>query len=255
MGLDSPTLDAYMASLPPALDLEKTYVDTATITKRIRAELAAAVTAGVFPAGTRFAVRKDHHKSIDVDIVAWDGAVLCDAYIDHVMDATTRDKIFESEATRVLGRHGWRYGDKRCTVALNQAMVDADRLANRHNYNNSDSMTDYFDVGYYLDVDANTVIGLAEQAIRAESDPALAELTARASSPRNASVRQWSRVTAASVDSTRAKNGRWSDWSISTSARKDGPFRTTSAVAHGSSMRTRPFRSQPTIHRPKPPRT
>ena len=39
------------------------------------------------------------------------------------------------------------------TSVFHKKVCDIFRIANQWNYNNSDSMTDYFDVGYYLDID------------------------------------------------------------------------------------------------------
>lgn len=81
----SQTLEAFMASLPPAMDCHGAISDK-VLTKTMRDELALAVTRGVFPAGTKFSVRKNHYKSFTVEIVEWVGAVFVDAYVAHLMD-------------------------------------------------------------------------------------------------------------------------------------------------------------------------
>ena len=44
------------------------------------------------------------------------------------------------------------------TTAFFNKLCAIYRIANQWNYNNSDSMTDYFDVGYYLDIDIKTPV-------------------------------------------------------------------------------------------------
>ncbi|MEO7895887.1 MAG: hypothetical protein ABIR65_01190 [Pseudolysinimonas sp.] len=63
---------------------------------------------------------------------------------------------------------------------LRAALNLCERVGGRHNYNDSDSMTDHFDVGYHLTVDAHTVEAAALQGIALERDPDLATLHARA---------------------------------------------------------------------------
>jgi hypothetical protein len=71
--------------------------------------------------------------------------------------------------------------DSPCYVpALNAAVELLGHLANRHNFDESDSMTDYFHVGYYLDVDAKPAERAARDGVEQERDPQYAELCRRA---------------------------------------------------------------------------
>lgn len=174
----------FVASLPPALtrhgaETPTGYVQGSSpgeIVIRIRQEIALAVALGVLPAGTKVSVRQPHYKSIIVSVTAWSGAVLCDAYVETLMDET----VAWRPERRERDEFGMVSGDDRYTAALNSALSLIEKIADRHNYNNSDYMTDYFDVGYYLSVDARPVAGLAERAIREEADPDAAALRAKA---------------------------------------------------------------------------
>lgn len=192
----------FIAGLPPPMDTHGGYEGT-QLSKRIRSELAAAVKAGVFPVGTTFSVRKDHHKSYRVDITEWPtGAVFTEHYVAWRMEqeltgakdargnltASYKAPDQADSGTNLVWRNdGWRpVYDVRCTDAVNDAIRDAKSIADRHNYNNSDPMTDYFDVGYYLTVDAGSVVGAAEQGLIAECSPEFAELLRRAQDAANA---------------------------------------------------------------------
>jgi hypothetical protein len=162
----------FMSSLPPARSRRgNDWVNDVELAKIIRNECAAAVTAGALPAGTKVSVRILHHKSLSVEIVGWEGAVFSNAYTEHLMDP--KGTPWNSEA--------WsRESDPRLTEPLNRAVKLIEKIADRHNYNNSDYMTDYFDVGYYLSVDARPVEHAAETGIKRESDKTFRELAARA---------------------------------------------------------------------------
>lgn len=163
---------AFRASLPPPMDCHGGYDDT-KLTKLIRDEIALAIKTGLLPTGTKVSVRKNHYRSITVDIVEWTGAVFCDAYTAHLLDekGTPWDPGHWDYRDALVETNGWTYGRKEYVRALNEAWFAIERIADRHNYNNSDLQTDYFDVGYYLNVSPNTVHGNARTGIATESDP------------------------------------------------------------------------------------
>lgn len=171
-------LETFLATLPEALSRKgPKYAPDVAIAKRIRAELAAGVTSGVFPAHTGFSVRIEHHASLSVEIVQWHGAVFSSAYEEHLMDP----KLPWNPKPTDARPNGWRRSsDARHSAALAEAVWAAEAIANRHNYDDSDSRVDHFDVGYYLNVDARTVEALAERAIRLQFDAGFARLVERA---------------------------------------------------------------------------
>lgn len=153
----------FLASLPAALDLESgTYIPRTEVVKQIRADLAAAAKAGMFPAGTKFSVRA----GIRVEIVAWEGAVFSDAWTEHLLEGRTSS---------------WdRPTIERMAPALRDAVKLAETIADRHNFDHSRIEVDYFHVGYYLTVDARAVEAAAERGIEAERNPALVTLQEQA---------------------------------------------------------------------------
>lgn len=173
------TLDEFMASLPPAYNLRAGYVDRAVIAKTIRADCARALACGVLPSGTQVSVRKASGRgssSITAEIVRWEGAVFSKAYEESLMGGDE----WEPEKHRRWDTTRGSYVDGRLSDALHSALWTLERIADRHNYDNSDLMTDYHDVGYYLTVEASTVESAARLGIRMQHDKALIALHARA---------------------------------------------------------------------------
>lgn len=155
-----------------------------TLAKQMRTDMKAAIAAGVLPVGTEISVRINHYASLTVEIVAFEGAILAEAYAAHLL-APTVVPWDVNEAGACRARNGRRaYDIRRDNVCLSDALNDAlalvERIAERHNYNNSDLSTDYFDVGYYLTVTAGTVESAAAQGIKLESDPTYRALVDRA---------------------------------------------------------------------------
>lgn len=172
------TATEFLASLPAPFDTHGGYDDT-LLTKLIRDELAAAVRAGVLPAGTKVSVRKNHYQSFTVEIVEWHAPVFCDNYVAHVLDP--KGTAWNAhEARDEMRRAGRRTGDERYTAQLQEALALIETIADRHNYNNSDLQVDHFDVGYYLTVRASAIATSAERGLQTESDPAFAELVRQA---------------------------------------------------------------------------
>jgi hypothetical protein len=168
------TANEFIASLPAALVIgtqaDGRYVSPADVVPAIRADLKAAIAAGVLPAGCKTSVRRDSYKSIQVEIVAWSGAVFCN---EHECD------LRHEMATGVSSSRSWR-NHEQLHADLAAAIALIDRIADRHNYDHSDSMVDHFDVGYYLNVTAGAVEVLARRGIQLEANPAHAELITRA---------------------------------------------------------------------------
>jgi hypothetical protein len=164
----------FLETLAPALTRDYTpgpYADDVTLAKRIRVELAQAVKLGLLPVDTRHSVRINHHASLTVEIIAWSGPVFTPEYTEELMDPSVK---------RDVPSRWTRGGDDRLVDALNEAVRITRDIAERHNYDRSDSMTDHFDVGYYLTVHASTVTSTAEAGIRAESEPGFADLLVEA---------------------------------------------------------------------------
>lgn len=168
------TLPEFLESLGIPLSRHYTpgpYADDVTLAKRMRAELAQAVKVGLLPVDTRHSVRINHHASLTVEIIAWSGPVFTPEHTEELMDPTVKREA----------RPRWAYrGDDRLVDALNEAARITNDIASRHNYDRSDSMTDHFDVGYYLTVHARTVVAAAEAGIRLESEPGFADLMGEA---------------------------------------------------------------------------
>lgn len=167
----------FLASLPPAHTRRgPSSVGTGVIAKTIKAEVAQAAAAGALPHGTKVSASTDHN-SINVRVTAWEGAVFSDKYIEHLMDPTgTAWDRDEQESYRRGGNYEESGFDPRLTSSLNRALQTIEKIANRHNYNNSDIQSDYFDVGYYLNVSARPVEDLAANAIKLESNKEFGKL-------------------------------------------------------------------------------
>ncbi len=104
------------------------YISTEEV-KVIREELKAA-----FPAseGWKFSVVRDHHSSVTVAIM--------EAPIDFLSEEGKEDKKY-------FGVHGHGKGYKNSEV-----FEKVWNICNKTNFDKSDSMTDYFHVGFYFDL-------------------------------------------------------------------------------------------------------
>lgn len=162
----------FMASLRPPLSRRgKDAVSTAEVAKRVREECAEAIKVGVLPPGTKVSVTSEH-KTLDVKISAWEGQVFAEDWAAHLMDP--KGTPFHEEGRFDTQR------SRRLTGSLNRAVDLLEKLGERHNYDRSDSQSDYFDYGYLLTVNARPVERAAEAGIKAESDPKFKELIAQA---------------------------------------------------------------------------
>lgn len=186
-------IDAFLSTLPAALDTEHGYVAAKVVAAAVRRDLDLAITAGVIPAGARFHVRSER-KSINVDLIAWVGSPLRAIYeealmqhlatqveLGHKRDLNISAKLWDRDALHAqLRSYDRRHLDVRLSDAVNDAANLAEVIANRHNYDKSDTQTDYFDVGYYLSCDAHDLAADAERGIRLAIDPAFRDLSDRA---------------------------------------------------------------------------
>ena len=163
--MGKPTITEFLSTLPPALTRRgPARADDKTLAQTIRRDVALAADTGVVPPECKFSVRISHHGSLIVEFMAWPGSLWVDDYVVHLMDPTTPNPE----------RSDIRF--ERYTPEFLAARAAITQIANRHNYDRSDTMTDYFDVGYYLDVTCVTVASVAEAAIRRETDQQFAEL-------------------------------------------------------------------------------
>ena len=159
------TPNEFLATLPAPLVLRGPgpYITDAMVAKRIRAELALATAAGLLPA--KFSVRCSpggHSRSIRLDVMEWHGgAIFSDARTAQILDGVESRSRRESE-------------DR--SETFHAAMLLVNQIANRHNYDESDRMTDYFCVGYYLSISADPVITAATWGLEQERDPKAAQL-------------------------------------------------------------------------------
>ncbi len=175
--MSSAEVTTFLQSLAPPLTCRGNgRTDHKGITKRIREEVALAIKREIVPTGTKVSIRTDHN-SIHVQIVAWMGAVFSSAYEEGIMDSAIGWPV---EKQRRWHDERQCYVDARHVDSLADALWALERIANRHNYNNSDYMTDYHDVGYYLSVDAHPLESGAERGVRLQFDAEFRELCDRA---------------------------------------------------------------------------
>lgn len=105
---------------------------TADRTKEIKRELKAK-----FPNLT-FSVRNRHYSSVDVTITSGD-IDFSDLYENERTYAGVNHYALRREYDQPYGKH---------TALLREIF----EIVNTNNYDNSDTMTDYFDVGFYVDM-------------------------------------------------------------------------------------------------------
>lgn len=174
--------EAFEKTLKPAIDLEGHSERRKEAFAQVRAELKQAQKHGIIPAFCKFSVRTDHN-SLNVDLVQWEGRVFSDEYTEHLMASYARSETvsrFRDEDFDCRSGHLPRLVPK-----LEDVGTIAAQIANRHNFDRSDSMTDYFHCGYYLDVSTRDVETAAERAIQLECDPDTAKLYSEAVSAIN----------------------------------------------------------------------
>lgn len=111
------------------------------IAKRMREDIKLAIKAGQIPGGLKVAVRVRHHNAIDMRVTAapagmtlWNPAFL--RWLDE-----------DQRSSRFIPFNGDRYAP-----AFNVVMDALKSIRSAYNRDNSDSMSDYFDVRYYGDV-------------------------------------------------------------------------------------------------------
>lgn len=162
------TSDEFIASLGDSLELRGTNrVSIGTVISTIRAELDRSVRLGALPIGTKVRVRKLGPYSLHVEIVSWAGPVFTDAYTAHLLDPKGTPPPYGHP-------HEFLSHDLRFALEL------CERIANRHNFDESRVEYDHHSTGYYLNVNAGRVEAIAMQGIRIESDLTFAELLRKA---------------------------------------------------------------------------
>lgn len=179
--MGSMTTTEFLATLPEPFDLYNShakygrYVSVKEVRQRIKEELAMAVTAGMLPPEFKASIRGDHN-TVHVDVMAWPDGVFTSEYMEVVLDP-----LIEREGG-ALHERNWQvrndetreFEDTRLVPELRAAITLIHQIVNRHNFDRSDIMTDYFHVGFYDHIGAGPVIAVALHALRLESDPALA---------------------------------------------------------------------------------
>lgn len=135
-----PTTPANSNALPEAESKFVSGRNIADAAKLVRADIKAAIAAGLLPAGLKTSVRIDRYsmgQSLNVKITACPGVVVASVArvrfdLEHPRDFT-RLPLLSAEATRI--------------VETIRAIVAA------YNYDRSDAMYDHFDVSFYGSVD------------------------------------------------------------------------------------------------------
>lgn len=175
------TQTEFFLTLAAPLDLHGSATPADVVT-RIRADIKAATKAGLIPAHAKFSITRRDYKSIHVDVMAWNGAALSPSYELYIRDciaARMRNAKGPEWTEGGFGRRSFTH-NPRLSDDLQRVITLAYHLASMHNYDRSDIQTDYFDVGYHLDVTANYVLSMVERGIRAEMDPQYQNLILRA---------------------------------------------------------------------------
>lgn len=181
----SVTAAEFLAALPAAINLQSREGSPLQVPDAIRRDLKLAVKVGLIPAHAKFSVTRRDYKSITAELTAWHGQVLSteyvESYMEHVAAKKQPHRTFVWEGSRDR-RYSWesRAVDARVTSEINDVMKLVEQIADRHNYDKSDSMVDHFDTGYYLHVGCGPALETALEGLRAEVDVAFATLTAAA---------------------------------------------------------------------------
>lgn len=179
--------EAFAATLEPAIDLYGHCERRKEAFARIRTEIKAAQTAGLIPAFCKFSIRTDHN-SLDIDLTAWEGKVFSDEYTEFLLakyqptgePSKYSERDFETFNKPIDIETGRPWATPKLVPQLEDVRAFVTLIADRHNYDKSDRMADYTNVGFYLDVKISGIEAAAENALRLEADPAFAELHARA---------------------------------------------------------------------------
>lgn len=139
-------------------------LSTKEIAVAIREDIKAAVKAGTIPAA-KISVRTRHFaggSAIDIEVVRVpEGVILItDEYVKHTL-GPDRNHVF----------HGERH-----TPEAKKLVVTLKAISDAYNYDNSDAMTDHFDVNFYGHVQIDWELeSRQEKAIAAKLTPALPE--------------------------------------------------------------------------------
>lgn len=134
---------------------------------KLREEVKAAIVSGDLPKGLKVSVKMRDHKSLDMTVVA----VPAGFKINN--PARVRLDVLEPNA----------YHERIADRYAEQAVVLKNRLEGMlqaYNYDNSDSMTDYFDVNFYGHADYSSALLEADREAQIAASPELAAVeTAR----------------------------------------------------------------------------
>ncbi len=162
------SLSDFMASLPPALSRRgDKSASVKDVVNQIRADLAAAIQAGVLPDGTQISITNKDYNSINIKLTRWPAQVFTDKYLEHLMDPKGTKWVPPPYDSRTDG-------DARLTPELSRAIGAITKIAERHNYRHmSNPYDDYAQVGYYLHVSASPVIESATVGAELESNKEL----------------------------------------------------------------------------------
>ena len=122
-------------------------LDVAEIAKRIRVDITEAVKAGALPKGLKVSVRCRRFaggRAVDIRVKELGLPIYSSEHLAWEIANVPENRRFYT-ATFPRARWGWN-------GAANEAMDTLKGILEAYNFDNSDSMTDYFHVNYYGDV-------------------------------------------------------------------------------------------------------
>jgi hypothetical protein len=128
-----------------------TDLDIKEIAKLVRKDIKAAVKAGSLPKEMKVSVRVKRYsggQSLNLNVKSFPGGFLNPAYV---------------KAVKVNPHLCYTEYPPRYYLHVSRALTTLDNLANAYNYNNSDTMVDYFDVNYYVSVNVDVFVECKER--------------------------------------------------------------------------------------------
>lgn len=121
------------------------------IAKLVRRDIKAAVKAGSLPKEMKLGVRIQRYsggQSLNITVKSFPGGFLNPAYV----------KAVKANPHLCYSEYPPKYHPR-----VSSALTTLEDIANAYNYDNSDSMVDYFDVNYYVRVDVDFVVTRKER--------------------------------------------------------------------------------------------